>query len=99
MRISDWSSDVCSSDLIISKSSGRNWATELYNPWPGVMDHAPASKNYAGGFGVDLMLKDLGLAAESALNSRASVPLGELARNLYSLHSAKGNGGLDFSKS
>lgn len=82
---------------IIAKSSGRNWATELYNPWPGVMEHAPASKNYAGGFGVDLMLKDLGLAAESALNSRASVPLGELARNLYSLHSAQGNGGLDFS--
>src|SRR5690606_22190167 len=42
---------------IIAKSSGRNWATELYNPWPGVMDHAPASKGYAGGFGVDLMLK------------------------------------------
>jgi 3-hydroxyisobutyrate dehydrogenase len=82
---------------IISKSSGRNWATELYNPWPGVMDHAPASKGYAGGFGVDLMLKDLGLAAESALQSRASVPLGELARNLYSLHSAQGNGGQDFS--
>src|SRR5690606_16165147 len=82
---------------IIAKSSGRNWATELYNPWPGVMDHAPASKDYAGGFGVDLMLKDLGLAAESALNARASVPLGELARNLYSLHSAQGNGGLDFS--
>src|SRR5690606_14708133 len=82
---------------IIAKSSGRNWATELYNPWPGVMEHAPASKQYAGGFGVDLMLKDLGLAAESALNARASVPLGELARNLYSLHSAQGNGGLDFS--
>ncbi|NYT86052.1 3-hydroxyisobutyrate dehydrogenase [Pollutimonas harenae] len=82
---------------IIAKSSGRNWATELYNPWPNVMEHAPASKNYAGGFGVDLMLKDLGLAAESALNARASVPLGELARNLYSLHSAQGNGGLDFS--
>lgn len=82
---------------IIAKSSGRNWATELYNPWPGVMDHAPASKNYAGGFGVDLMLKDLGLAAESALQARASVPLGELARNLYSLHSAQGHGGLDFS--
>ncbi len=82
---------------IIAKSSGRNWATELYNPWPGVMDHAPASKAYAGGFGVDLMLKDLGLAAESALNARASVPLGELARNLYSMHSAQGNGALDFS--
>lgn len=82
---------------IISKSSGRNWATELYNPWPGVMDHAPASKEYAGGFGVDLMLKDLGLAAESALQTRSSVPLGELARNLYSLHSAQGYGALDFS--
>lgn len=82
---------------IIAKSSGRNWATELYNPWPGVMEQAPASKHYAGGFGVDLMLKDLGLAAESALNARASVPLGELARNLYSLHSAQGNGALDFS--
>lgn len=82
---------------IIAKSSGRNWATELYNPWPGIMEQAPASKNYAGGFGVDLMLKDLGLAAESALNARASIPLGELARNLYSMHSAKGSGGLDFS--
>ncbi|MFT0851240.1 3-hydroxyisobutyrate dehydrogenase [Achromobacter sp. F4_2707] len=82
---------------IIAKSSGRNWATELYNPWPGVMPDVPASKNYAGGFGVDLMLKDLGLAAEAALHAGASTPLGELARNLYSLHSAGGSGGLDFS--
>ncbi|MEO6959700.1 MAG: 3-hydroxyisobutyrate dehydrogenase [Burkholderiaceae bacterium] len=82
---------------IIAKSSGRNWATELYNPWPGIMAHAPASNGYAGGFGVDLMLKDLGLAAESALGVRATIPLGELARNLYSLHSAQGNGLLDFS--
>jgi 3-hydroxyisobutyrate dehydrogenase len=82
---------------IIAKSSGRNWATELYNPWPGIMAHAPASNGYAGGFGVDLMLKDLGLAAESALGVRAAIPLGELARNLYSLHSAQGNGLLDFS--
>lgn len=82
---------------IIAKSSGRNWATELYNPWPGVMDSVPASKGYAGGFGVDLMLKDLGLAAESALKTKSSTPLGELARNLYSFHSAQGNGGQDFS--
>lgn len=82
---------------IIAKSSGRNWATELYNPWPGVMPDVPASKDYAGGFGVDLMLKDLGLAAEAALHAGAATPLGELARNLYSLHSAQGHGGLDFS--
>jgi len=82
---------------IIAKSSGRNWATELYNPWPGVMPDVPASREYAGGFGVDLMLKDLGLAAEAALHAGASTPLGELARNLYSLHSAGGSGALDFS--
>ncbi|HET8597902.1 MAG TPA: 3-hydroxyisobutyrate dehydrogenase [Castellaniella sp.] len=82
---------------IIAKSSGRNWATELYNPWPGVMEHAPASHEYQGGFGVDLMLKDLGLAAEASMQARATTPLGELARNLYALHSTQGHGRLDFS--
>lgn len=82
---------------IIAKSSGRNWATELYNPWPGIMAHAPASNGYAGGFGVDLMLKDLGLAAEASMHAGATTPLGELARNLYALHSAQGQGHLDFS--
>lgn len=82
---------------IIANSSGRNWATELYNPWPGVMENVPAANNYAGGFGVDLMLKDLGLASESAVATNSTTPLGELARNLYSLHSHQGHGGLDFS--
>lgn len=82
---------------ILSKSSGRNWALEVYNPYPGVMENVPASKQYADGFGVDLMLKDLGLAAEAALTMHASIPLGELARNLYSLHSQSGSGSLDFS--
>lgn len=82
---------------IISKSSGCNWAVEKYNPWPGVMDNVPASKGYAGGFGVDLMLKDLGLAAEAAISTGSMIALGELARNLFTLHSAKGSGQLDFS--
>lgn len=82
---------------IIAKSSGRNWATELYNPWPGIMDHAPASKDYKDGFGVDLMLKDLGLATEASMHVKATTPLGELVRNLYSLHSTQGHGKLDFS--
>lgn len=82
---------------IMVKSSGRNWSLELYNPYPGVMDNVPASRGYHGGFGVDLMLKDLGLATETALNAQASIPLGEMARNLYALHSKAGAGGLDFS--
>lgn len=82
---------------IMVKSSGRNWSLELYNPYPGVMDNAPASRGYSGGFGVDLMLKDLGLATETALAAQASIPLGEMARNLYALHSKAGAGALDFS--
>ena len=82
---------------IISKSSGRNWALELYNPCPGLMENVPSSKGYAGGFGVDLMLKDLGLAVENAEGLGASVPLGELAKQLYETHSKAGNGQLDFS--
>jgi 3-hydroxyisobutyrate dehydrogenase len=84
------------SDIMV-KSSGRNWSLELYNPYPDVMENVPASRGYTGGFGVDLMLKDLGLATETALNSQASIPLGEMARNLYAMHSKAGAGGLDFS--
>ncbi|OIM98411.1 3-hydroxyisobutyrate dehydrogenase [Polynucleobacter sp. QLW-P1DATA-2] len=82
---------------IMSKSSGRNWALELYNPCPGVMDNVPSSKDYAGGFGVDLMLKDMGLATENAEALEASVPLGKLAQQLYEAHSKAGHGQLDFS--
>jgi 3-hydroxyisobutyrate dehydrogenase len=82
---------------IMRRSSGGNWALEKYNPLPGVMEGVPASRSYAGGFGTDLMLKDLGLAMESALATGTATPLGSLARSLYALHSAGGNGALDFS--
>uniref|UniRef100_UPI003569EA0D 3-hydroxyisobutyrate dehydrogenase n=1 Tax=Halomonas sp. TaxID=1486246 RepID=UPI003569EA0D len=82
---------------IMKQSSGGNWALNVYNPWPGVMDGSAASRDYQGGFLTDLMAKDLGLAWELALMSKASVPMGSQARNLFALHSAQGNGGLDFS--
>lgn len=82
---------------IMSKSSGRNWALEVYNPMPGVMDNVPASRGYTGGFGTDLMLKDLGLAMEIAGSADVSTPLGTHARDLYKAHSEAGHGKLDFS--
>ena len=82
---------------IMKQSSGDNWSLQKYNPMPGVMDGVPASRDYSGGFGTDLMLKDLGLAEEAALGAQTPIPLGGLARQLYALHSAGGNGGLDFS--
>jgi len=62
-----------------------------------VAENVPASRGYTGGFGVDLMLKDLGLAMESAEASGASVPLGAWRATLYDMHSKAGSGGLDFS--
>ena len=82
---------------MMAVSTGRSWATEVCNPWPGVLASAPASRGYSGGFGNDLMLKDLGLAVEAALATGATIPLGELARNLYAMNKQAGRGGLDFS--
>lgn len=82
---------------VMAQSSGRNWVLDTYNPCPGVVDDVPASRGYRGGFGVNLMLKDLGLAVESARLKGAAVPVGELVKTLYELHSDAGNGSLDFS--
>ncbi len=82
---------------VINTSSGRCWSSDTYNPFPGVLDNVPASRGYSGGFGSDLMLKDLGLATEAAKQVRQPVILGALAQQLYQSFSAQGHGGLDFS--
>lgn len=85
---------------IMLKSSGCNWSLEKYNPYPGVQENSAASRGYTGGFMVDLMLKDLGLALQASLASGSSVPMGAAARNLFSLHKHSGGedkGKMDFS--
>jgi 3-hydroxyisobutyrate dehydrogenase len=82
---------------IINTSTGRCWSADTYNPFPGIVETAPASRGYTGGFGTDLMLKDLGLAADAARSARQPVFLGALAQQLYQALSARGEGGLDFS--
>ncbi|GIZ13755.1 3-hydroxyisobutyrate dehydrogenase [Pseudomonas sp. NCCP-436] len=82
---------------IINTASGRCWSSDTYNPFPGVMEGVPSSRGYTGGFGTDLMLKDLGLATEAARQVRQPVILGAAAQQLYQTFSAQGNGQLDFS--
>ncbi|MDD2160674.1 3-hydroxyisobutyrate dehydrogenase [Pseudomonas sp. MIL19] len=82
---------------IMRQSSGGNWTLEKYNPWPGVMENAPASKGYSGGFMAELMAKDLGLAQEAAQASGSSIPMGALALQLYRLLLKQGKGKQDFS--
>lgn len=82
---------------IINSSTGRCWSSDTYNPWPGVVDTAPAARGYTGGFGAQLMLKDLGLATEAARQAQQPVVLGAVAQQLYQAMSLRGEGGLDFS--
>jgi len=83
---------------IMKRSSGGNWSLERYNPYPGVMDGVPASRDYQGGFLVDLMIKDLGLAMEAAEATGSATPMGSLARSLYRLLERQHDAGrLDFS--
>ncbi|MEZ5554033.1 3-hydroxyisobutyrate dehydrogenase [Haliea sp.] len=82
---------------IMLASSGRNWSLEVYNPYPGVMEKAPASNGYKPGFMVDLMAKDLGLAMDIASQSGVDNRMGQLARELYTRLQEAGMGQQDFS--
>lgn len=68
---------------MINSSSGRCWASEVNNPVPGVLEQAPASKGYEGGFGIGLMKKDLRLAMEAASEAGAKLELADKAKEVY----------------
>jgi len=61
------------------------------------MENVPAARGYTGGFGSDLMLKDLGLAMDAARQAQHSSVLGAAAQQLYQSMNARGEGGKDFS--
>lgn len=68
---------------IVNTSSGRCWSSDTYNPVPGVMEGVPSSRDYEGGFGNTLMLKDLGLARDAAKAVGADLPMGTAAHATY----------------
>ncbi|TDG06172.1 3-hydroxyisobutyrate dehydrogenase [Paraburkholderia guartelaensis] len=82
---------------IMNTSTGRCWSSDTYNPYPGVIETAPSSRGYTGGFGTDLMLKDLGLATDAAKSAHQPAYMGALAQQLYQAMSSHGDGKLDFS--
>lgn len=57
-----WGLDPAVLAGVINVSTGRCWPSEVNNPVAGVVATAPASRDYAGGFGLGLMKKDLRLA-------------------------------------
>ena len=82
---------------IASKSSGQCWSLTTYCPVPGPVPGSPANRDYAPGFTVAMMLKDLKLAQEASRLTGANTPLGAEAAALYGLFESHGAGAKDFS--
>ena len=82
---------------IMRYSSGNNWSLEKYNPCPGLMESAPSARDYEGGFSVQLMLKDLGLAEKAMERTGQKAVLGQKAFEMYQKHFEEGYANKDFS--
>eukprot|EP01061_Rhynchopus_euleeides_P016377 TRINITY_DN27651_c0_g1_i1.p1 TRINITY_DN27651_c0_g1~~TRINITY_DN27651_c0_g1_i1.p1 ORF type:complete len:323 (+),score=145.29 TRINITY_DN27651_c0_g1_i1:48-1016(+) len=85
---------------VLNTSTGRCWSSDTYNPYPHAVEGAiPSSRGYTGGFAVDLMKKDLGLAYEAGESAGIKLTAGKMALDHYSDMSTAGMGGVDFSGS
>jgi 3-hydroxyisobutyrate dehydrogenase len=82
---------------IASKASGQNWSMTSYCPVPGPVPTSPANNDYQPGFAASLMLKDLTLAMQAAVQSNADTPLGAKAHALYEALCSQGHAAQDFS--
>lgn len=78
-----WGLDPKTLANIINVSTGKCWPSEVNNPVKGVVEGAPASRDYSGGFGISLMKKDLKLAIVAANEANAKLELGDRARQVY----------------
>jgi 3-hydroxyisobutyrate dehydrogenase len=82
---------------IASNSSSQCWSMSKYCPAPGVIEKAPSNNGYEAGFMAKMMLKDLILGQHAAEIVHASIPLGSVATELYSMFVNQGHAEMDFS--
>jgi 3-hydroxyisobutyrate dehydrogenase len=82
---------------VVTKSSGNCWVLENYCPVPGPVPTSPANNDYAAGFTVEMMLKDMRLSQQAAARSSAATPLAGAAAAIYQMVAAAGYSERDFS--
>lgn len=82
---------------VVTKSSGNCWALQMYCPVPGPVPASPANRDYAAGFSLAMMLKDMRLSQGAASSTGASTPLAASAAALYQMAANAGYGDKDFS--
>lgn len=81
---------------IISTSTGNCWSINTNNPRPGVLENAPSSNNYEGGFGTSLIKKDLSIVLDSAAEIDLDLKFGSKAIQYYHELERQGYGKKDF---
>lgn len=68
---------------VFAAGTAQNTICDVYNPVPGVCPQAPSSKGYQGGFRVQLMKKDIGLALDMARRLGTRNALGASGLGVY----------------
>ncbi|RAW40533.1 hypothetical protein PC110_g3291 [Phytophthora cactorum] len=81
---------------LFSSGGSTNWHYDRNHPYPGIIPDIPASKGYEGGFAVQFMRKDLGLASSCAMSAEVSAPLTNSVLQLFNMMVNQGNGHKDF---
>ena len=82
---------------VMSASSGNSWVLQTRVPYPNVIPNSPANEDFAPGFTVDLMAKDLGLILSAAEATKIPLLAGSLTRQMVEAAQAAGLGGKDWS--
>ncbi len=82
---------------ISAVSTGGCFSLTHYPPVPGLLPNVPSSRDYRNGFASQLMLKDLKLVQQAAMQAGPTLPLGGLAAALYGVFCKAGYGELDYS--
>ncbi|KAK4174106.1 putative 3-hydroxyisobutyrate dehydrogenase [Triangularia setosa] len=80
--------DPMSLASVFASGTAQNRQCDMFNPVPNVCPQAPSSKGYRGGFRVELMKKDMGLAVDMARQVGAKNVLGLCGLGVYTAASA-----------
>ena len=82
---------------VVTGASGDSSVLRQRYPVPGVLERAPASREWAALFTTDLLVKDLDLALGAAAGHGLDFPVGTLARERFGAAQEAGWGELDYS--
>lgn len=80
---------------IVSASSGRSWAQQVWYPVPNILETSASNRNFDAVFRADLSYKDLGLALDAAEQHSLHMPATELVHTQMADLRAEGYGHKD----